>query len=240
MFATPSAPLPRNSPRTYFGEIEHSRYTLEPEIVPFAQFTSARGKKVLEVGVGAGTDFIQWVRAGASAFGIDLTEEAIEHTRQRLMVDGLRSNDLCVADAEALPYASNTFDIVYSWGVIHHTPDTERALSEIVRVCQPGGQIRIMIYNRHSLLAFRTWVRFALLRGHPERSIGWALAHHVESPGTRAFTALEARRMLSACGVGDIHVQPMLTSYDVLDDLGGIWEACARALASLLGGDRVG
>jgi ubiquinone/menaquinone biosynthesis C-methylase UbiE len=212
----------------------------EPEIFSFAQFTRAHGNKVLEVGVGAGTDFLQWVRAGARAYGVDLTEAAVEHTRQRLAVYGLSCDEIRVADAEALPYASDTFDLVYSWGVIHHSPDTARALSEIVRVCKPGGQIRVMIYNRHSLLAWRTWIRFALLRGHPERSIAWTLAHHVESAGTKAYTVAEAQRMLAQLPVHDIQVRPMLTTYDVLGDLGGFWEVGARTLAGVLGGNRVG
>ena len=132
--------------------------------------------KVLEVGVGAGTDFLQWVRAGAGTYGVDLTEEAIEHARRRLDVYGLTAKDIRVADAEAPPCGNDTFDVVYSWGVIHHTPDTERALAEIVRVCRPGGRLKVMIYNRHSLLAYRTWVRFALLRGRPGRSLSWVLA----------------------------------------------------------------
>ena len=233
------AGAPRFS-REYFEEIERSRYRLEPQIFSFAQFTRAHGKKVLEVGVGAGTDFLQWVRAGARAYGVDLTEEAVEHTRQRLRVYGLHCEDVRIADAEALPYPSDSFDVVYSWGVIHHTPNTPRALSEIVRVCRSGGNIRLMVYNRHSLVAWRTWVRFALLRGHPERSIAWVLAHHVESAGTKAYTAGEARRMLARLPLLDVRVQPMLTSYDVLGDIGGLPEVCARTVANLLGGDRVG
>ena len=61
----------------YFEQIEKERYELQPEIFSFAQFTRFHGKKLLEVGVGAGTDFLQWVRAGADCYGIDLTDEAI-------------------------------------------------------------------------------------------------------------------------------------------------------------------
>jgi len=121
--------------KEYFEEIERRRYDPvvgEPEIFSFAQFTRYSGKKILEVGVGAGTDFIQWVRAGAVAYGIDLTEKAIEHVRRRLEVYNLHAADIRVGDAENLPYEDNTFDLVYSFGVIHHSPDTERALSEII------------------------------------------------------------------------------------------------------------
>jgi ubiquinone/menaquinone biosynthesis C-methylase UbiE len=226
--------------KQYFDEIERARYAAEPEIFSFAQFTRAHGSKVLEVGVGAGTDFLQWVRAGAQAYGVDLTEEAVEHARRRLDVYGLSAADVRVADAESLPYESDTFDVVYSWGVIHHTPHMERALSELVRVCRPGGRLKVMIYNRHSLLAYRTWVRFALLRGRPTRSLSQVLAHHVESAGTKAYTAKEARAMLRALPVHDVQVQAMLTYHDTLGDLGGRWQAVATLAANLLGGNRAG
>src|SRR5439155_22655837 len=101
-------------------------------------------------------------------------------------------------------------------------------------------RVKVMIYNRHSLLAYRTWVRFALLRGHPRRSLGWVLARHVESAGTKAYTSGEARAMLTRLPVEGVRVQPMLSSYDVVADLGGAWQTGATAVANLLGGDRVG
>ena len=85
----------------YFNEIEHLRYTIEPEIFSFAQFTRYRNQKILEVGVGAGTDFVQWVRAGAKACGVDLTQEAIDNTSNRLALEGLRAEHLSVADADS-------------------------------------------------------------------------------------------------------------------------------------------
>jgi len=226
--------------REYFDQIEAARYAAEPQIFSFAQFTRSHGSKVLEVGVGAGTDFTQWVRSGAQACGVDLTEEAVEHTQRRLAAYGLSAQEVRVADAEALPYPNDTFDLVYSWGVIHHSPDPERALFEIVRVCRSGGCIKVMVYNRHSVLAYRTWLRFALLRARPWRSLAWTIAHHVESVGTCAYTVGEVREMLGRLPVDQVRVQPMLTSYDVLADLGGAWQRGASVIATLLGGNRVG
>src|SRR5690606_6636040 len=101
---------------SYFEEIEEHRYRLEEEIMSFAQFTRWHGRRILEVGVGAGTDFLQWVRANALAHGIDLTEEGIAHVQQRLEVYGLQCEDLRVGDAENIPHPDNYFDLVYSWG----------------------------------------------------------------------------------------------------------------------------
>ena len=93
----------------YFEEIEEYRYRVEPEIMPFAQFSRWHGKKILEVGVGAGSDFIQWVRSGAKAHGIDLTKEGIENVQKRLEVYGLQCDDLRVGDAENIPHQGQCF-----------------------------------------------------------------------------------------------------------------------------------
>jgi len=130
----------------YRAEAE-ARYRLEPYILPFADFESARGKRVLEIGTGLGADHQRFAEAGAKLSGIDLTERAIAHTRQRLAAFGLES-DLATGDAENLPFPDNSFDLVYSWGVLHHSPDTRRAIAEAHRVLKPGGEARIMVGQR--------------------------------------------------------------------------------------------
>jgi ubiquinone/menaquinone biosynthesis C-methylase UbiE len=199
----------------YFEEIEQWRYSDQPFIHSFAQFSRYHGKRVLEVGFGAGTDFIQWLRVGARVSGIDLTEEALANARHRIRVYGLpEPESLQVADAEHLPFASNTFDLGYSWGVLHHTPNTDEAVAELVRVVRPGGEIKIMLYNRHSLFALKRWVLVALLRGRPWRSFRWVLWHHMESLGTKAYTASETRRMLEPLGLTDLRMETYLTTCD--------------------------
>ena len=138
--------------KEYFEEIENKRYSMQPEIFSFAQFSRFKDKKLLEVGVGAGSDFLQWVRAGTKAYGIVLTDEAVQHVKHRLSLYGLEAEQIITADSENLPFEDDTFDIVYSWGVIHHTPDTEKAMKEIIRVCKSGGKCKVMIYHRKSLL----------------------------------------------------------------------------------------
>src|SRR5688572_18407975 len=101
--------------RAYYDEVEEHRYRVEPEILSFAQFTRFHGQKVLEVGVGLGTDFLQWVRAGAEAHGLDLTEEAVSHAKRRLDLYGLQAESIQSGDAEHLPFESGYFDLVYSW-----------------------------------------------------------------------------------------------------------------------------
>ena len=226
--------------KEYFEEIEETRYRLQPEIFTFAEFTRFHGKKVLEVGVGAGTDFLQWVRAGADASGIDLTEQAIEHVRHRLELYNLKPGELHVSDCEQLPFPDNFFDLVYSWGVIHHTPDTKKALDEIVRVCKPGGICKIMIYHRNSLLAWFFWIKRALLKGKPFQTISKVLSEQMESYGTKAYTVSEAKKILEKYNLYEIRIQPVLTYYDKLERQGGFLSFIAKSTAWLLGGDRVG
>ncbi len=226
--------------KEYFEDIENFRYKIEPEIFSFAQFSRFHGKKVLEVGVGAGTDFTQWVRSGAIAYGIDLTQEAIENATQRLSLQGLKAQELKVSDAETLPYPDNFFDLVYSWGVIHHSPDMEKCIKEIVRVSKPGGQIKIMIYNRHSLFAFYRWMLAGLFKGKPWRSIRDVLFYDQESLGTKAYTFKEVRKILSSLPVNVVSLKATVSNHDLLYYKSAPFRFLAYVFACLFGWNRIG
>ena len=174
-----------------------ARYELEPYIPEFAQFAGGRGKDVLEIGVGMGADHVEWAKSQPrSLSGVDLTPRAIEHTRNRLAISGFQSN-LQVGDAERLSFDDESFDIVYSYGVLHHSPDTAKAINEVHRVLRRGGTARIMIYHRHSIMAAMLWVKYGLLAGRPLISAAELFARFCESPGTKGFTVGEARAMCS-------------------------------------------
>jgi len=174
-----------------------ARYELEPDLQAFAKFPEGRGKDVLEIGVGMGADHLEWAKSGPrSLTGIDLTHRAVEFTEARLSLYGCSSH-VRVGDAEALPFADNSFDLVFSYGVLHHTPDTAQAIREVHRVLRPGGVGRVMIYHRHCLVGYMLWARYGLFAGRPFRSLADIYDHHLESPGTKAFTVGEARQMFS-------------------------------------------
>ena len=107
-------------------------------IFPFADFSHSNGKSVLEIGVGLGADHQQFAQSGAVLTGLDLTQRAVGHTRRRLEAFGLHSS-LSIGDAENLPFPDESFDVVYSWGVLHHSPDTQKAVDEAYRVLRYGG-----------------------------------------------------------------------------------------------------
>lgn len=197
--------------RAYFAQVEERRYQLEPFIPSYADFAGARGKQLLEIGVGLGTDFVRFARAGAEATGIDLTEHAVALLQRRLEIEGLTAT-VRVADAEHLPFADNSFDRVYSWGVLHHTPDTRAALREVFRVLRPGGELCVMLYSRTSWVAYGLWLRYALLAGRPWHGVRKVLGAHMESPGTKAFTRREFERMFEP--LADLRIEQVATPYD--------------------------
>lgn len=217
---------PEGTPE-FFAEVERKRTELEPFIDRYADFDGARGQRLLEIGVGVGTDFIRFARAGAIATGVDLTEHSVRLVQARLANEGLEG-EVRQADAESLPFEDGSFDRVYSWGVLHHTPDTARALREAMRVLAPGGQLCVMLYARHSWVAYGLWAKHALLARKPRRSLADVLAHHMESEGTKGYTARELKAMFA--GLEDLRVDKVATPYD---------RAWAGPLARLTG-DRLG
>ena len=204
--------------KRYFEQIEESRYRMEHYIPEFARFEEGRGRGVLEIGVGAGTDFSRWVACEAIATGVDLTEAAIGLTREHLEALDLDATaaDLRVADAEQLPFDDGQFDIVYSWGVLHHSPDTEAAFREVQRVLRPGGVFRGMIYHVPSWTGFAVWLMQSLLRGRPFRSVRRSLFEHLESPGTKAYSLTEARGLVEGAGFVDVQLSTRLGPGDQL------------------------
>jgi SAM-dependent methyltransferase len=135
--------------RRFFEAVEEHRYRTEWHIPEAAGFDSAEGLRVLEIGCGLGTDGARFARAGAIYTGVDLTEAAVSLARRRFELEGL-PGEFRVADAEALGFADGSFDIVYSHGVLHHTPDVRSAVGEVRRVLRPGGRALVMLYHRDS------------------------------------------------------------------------------------------
>jgi ubiquinone/menaquinone biosynthesis C-methylase UbiE len=138
--------------RRYFEDITRKRYQgREWHLPTVAQFTAFRGKDVLEVGCSIATDGLEFARNGARYVGVDLTPKAIELAKERFGLFGVPGS-FAVANAEdRLPFPDDSFDHVYSFGVIHHSPAPERILREINRVLRPRGTVTVMLYNRNSI-----------------------------------------------------------------------------------------
>jgi ubiquinone/menaquinone biosynthesis C-methylase UbiE len=196
--------------RQDFEAHARARYALEPYIVDFADFKSARGKRVLEIGVGMGADYLEWLKAGAQASGVDLSPASIERARLRCELAGYKA-DVQVADAENLPFSDNSFDVVYSYGVMHHSPDTARCIREAWRVLKPGGQARIMVYHHPSMTGLLLWFRYGVLQ---RKSLRQSVYDHLESPGTKTYTRTEAISLMR--GFRDVDAQLVFGPGDLL------------------------
>ena len=198
--------------KEFFEAIEQHRYRLESFIWKYARFQEWRDKRVLEVGCGIGTDLLQFARAGADIYGVDLSGRSIGLAKRQLELYDFEG-DVREADAEALPFEDNTFDLVYSWGVIHHTPDAPRAVREIHRVLKPHGRICVMIYHKYSLFAMQAYLVCGFLRLQPLRTLDNIIANHVESPGTRVYSRKQAMQLFQ--DFADLRVKTVLTPYDM-------------------------
>ena len=205
--------------REFFDEVERHRYQeyapWMPEVMGFDQFA---GKRLLEVGCGMGTDLLQFARGGAQVTGIDLTPRSIVISRQHLLLFE-KSGDFANADCEQLPFADKSFDVVYSNGVLHHTPDTARAVREIHRVLRPGGLARVMLYHKGSLAYWsQVILRYGIvhaefLRGNSPEDI---MSKHVEfnegggQPLVKVYSRRQARELFTMFRDVKVHVEQLM------------------------------
>jgi ubiquinone/menaquinone biosynthesis C-methylase UbiE len=151
--------------KEFFSKFREHRYRTEWHIPLLVPFADAKGKKVLEIGTGNGADGAMFALHGADYTGVDLTEAALDATRRHFAALGL-NGVFRRENAERLSFADAGFDIVYSHGVLHHTPNTRAAIDEVYRVLKPGGQAIVMLYHRHSFnyyVRIMTWMRLRVL-----------------------------------------------------------------------------
>jgi len=189
--------------RQYFDEVEARKYFVESHIPEFADFEAWRGKRVLEVGCGIGTDAVNFARHGANYTGIELSKLSLELARERFQVYELEGRFMEV-DTELIedsPLQGETFDLIYSFGVLHHTPNPERALRALRGLCHDSTELRIMLYAK------RSWKAAMIAAGldQPEAQNGCPIA--------LTFTEGEAVTLLADAGfaiaeVSQDHVFP--------------------------------
>ncbi len=136
--------------REYFLEIERRRYELQPHILDILSKIDWHGKRVLEIGTGVGTDARNIIGRGGIYTGINVDRGSTDSTSRALRVFSL-PGVVMQRNAISLDFPDSTFDVVYSFGVLHHIPEVEKAAAEIHRVLKPGGELLVMLYNRASI-----------------------------------------------------------------------------------------
>jgi 2-polyprenyl-3-methyl-5-hydroxy-6-metoxy-1,4-benzoquinol methylase len=206
----------RHSPREvgtreYFDEVEARKYLVEPHIPGFAEFARWAGRRVLEIGCGIGTDTISFARAGADVTAVDLSENSLDVARKRAAVHGLKERiTFYQANAERLTdvVPPQPYDLVYSFGVIHHTPHPERVIDQIGRhFLAPGGYLKLMVYHRWS------WKVLGILLSEARGRI-WdldaAIARNSEAqtgcPITYTYSRSDVRSLLPGFEIVDVSV----------------------------------
>lgn len=214
------APIPfaPESPE-YFRELDSRvfdrrvlRLTARPGGRPFSRFVdfeSLAGRDVLEVGPGSGFAVQLFAESGARTTALDLTDWAVETTRRRLRAFGLEA-DVRQGDGEQLPFEDESFDLVFSWGVIHHSADMGRALRELVRVCRSGGTIVLMVYNRRSFAypVYKGFQRFLPLARRLGLHFEGARKGDTRGLVVRHFTRNELADVLRQSGLVVDEIQP--------------------------------
>ena len=197
--------------KEYFDQVEARKYLVEYHIPGFAEFERWRGKKVLEIGCGIGTDTINFARAGAQVTTVDLSEKSMELARRRAAVFGLEDRiRFCAGNAEQLSafVPPEPYDLIYSFGVIHHTPHPDAVLEQLRQYTRPGTTVKIMVYHRRSWKV--AWILAAEGKGQFWR-LQDMVAKNSEAqtgcPVTYTYTRGEGRRLLERNGFRVTNVQ---------------------------------
>ena len=188
--------------KKYFDEVEARKYFVEPHIPGFADFTNWKKRQVLEIGCGIGTDAVNFARNEALYTGVELSVESLRIAEQRFKVFNLEGTLLC-GNAESIDelFPNRTFDLIYSFGVLHHTPDISKAFKAIRKLTNPRTTFKFMVYAKNS------WKSALINEGfdQPEAQFGCPIANVYS---TEEITELLARAGFRADSITQDHIFP--------------------------------
>lgn len=205
--------------REFFDEVERHRYE---EYAPWMRevmgFDKFAGAQLVEIGCGMGTDLLQFARGGAKCTGVDLTPRSVEISRHHFHLYGM-PGDFMLADAERLPFPDDSFDVFYSNGVLHHTPDTEATIREAHRILKTGGIAKVMLYHRDSWCYWvELMLRQGVVKGELFRGLSAAdiMSKYVEfnnsgaRPLVKVYSRLDAHRLFSMFSKVSVEIDQLI------------------------------
>lgn len=198
--------------KKYFDEVEKRKYFVEPHIIPFAQFPRWKDKKVLEIGCGIGTDTINFARHGAKVTAVDLSPKSLKIAQKRAKIFKLeKAVTFYQANAEKLSQRLpvKSYDLIYSFGVIHHTPHPEKVIQEIKKYCHQETVVKIMVYHKYSFKAL--WILFKFGQGRFDKLKQLITKYseaQTDSPVTYTYSKTEAQKLLK-----DFQISQMLVDH---------------------------
>lgn len=193
--------------REYFDEVEAKKYFVEPHIPKFADFNKYKDKRILEIGCGIGTDSINFARAGAKLSVVELSPISLDITKKRFEVFNLTA-DFYLGNSEELTsfVPIESYDLVYSFGVIHHTPYPEKVIKEIKNYLEPGSELKLMLYSKFSYKLF--WIMKETNQWDFSK-MDELIAKYSEAqsgcPVTYTFTFDEIRKLLDGFKIEDMY-----------------------------------
>lgn len=206
--------------KKYFDEVEKRKYFVEPHIPKFAQFNKWKGKKVLEIGCGIGTDTVSFAEAEAQVTAVEISKKSLDLTRKRVKIYGFEERvKFYLTNAEELSTVVpiQPYDLIYSFGVIHHTPHPEKVTQEIKKYTHKNTIIKVMIYYRYSWKVLWMLINFGkgafwklneLIAIHSEAATG--------SPVTYVYSKKQAKELLKDFEVTEMLIEHIFP-YSILD-----------------------
>ena len=207
----------KDGTKEFFDCIENLRYGTHRHIPELLDFSKYKDKRVLEIGCGIGTDLRQFAHEGGKTVGVDLSRKSVTLAKRGFELYGY-VGDFLVGDGENLGFKDNSFDFVYSFGVLHHTPNTQKAIDEIYRVLKPNGETVVMLYYQKS---FNVALRIFLLRGVLEKkfkilSMQELLNQSTEglgNPLTKIYSRKDAKKMFHQFALVKTYVRYLTPSH---------------------------
>jgi 2-polyprenyl-3-methyl-5-hydroxy-6-metoxy-1,4-benzoquinol methylase len=196
--------------KTYFDQVRKRKYFVEPHIPHFAEFDLWENKKVLEIGCGIGSDTQSFAEAGARITAVDISEQSLAITKKRMKIFDLNHIHFYHANAEELTKVLfiGMYDLIYSFGVLHHTPHPRKAFREIIKFMGPHTVFKLMVYNKFSWKVL--WI--ILKYGHGAFwKINKLIAENSEAafgcPITHVYSKKEIKKILEQCGYKIISIK---------------------------------
>jgi SAM-dependent methyltransferase len=205
----------RKGTKKYFDEVENKKYFVEPHIPEFAEFEKWKGKRVLEIGCGIGTDSINFVKNGVELTAIELSEESLSLCKKRFNLNKLQS-DLFLGDAENLSniIPITKYDLIYSFGVIHHTPNPENVINQIKKYMDKNTEVRIMLYSKYSWKSFEFFLRYGYkFRFNFKKTIQYYAEAQLDCPIAFVYSKKEVKNLLKDFDILEIkkdHIFPYI------------------------------